>query len=52
MFMKRTLFTAMLTIAALTTTYAQRQTDQLDRGLVAVKTTSGVYCSWRIMGEE
>jgi len=42
----------MLTIAALTTTYAQRQTDQLDRGLVAVKTTSGVYCSWRIMGEE
>ena len=52
MFMKRTLFTAMLTIAALTTTYAQRKTDQLDRGLVAVKTTSGVYCSWRIMGEE
>ena len=50
--MKRTLFTAMLTIAALTTTYAQRQTDQLDRGLVAVKTTSGVYCSWRIMGDE
>lgn len=26
--------------------------DKLDRGLVAVKTTDGVYCSWRILGEE
>ena len=31
---------------------AQRMTDQLDRGLVAVKVQSGVYCSWRIYGEE
>lgn len=31
---------------------AQRTTDVIDRGLVAVKTTSGVYCSWRIFGEE
>ena len=33
-------------------TQAQRMTDQLDRGLVAVKVSSGVFCSWRIMGEE
>ena len=31
---------------------AQRQTDNIDRGLVAVKTSSGVFCSWRILGEE
>ena len=31
---------------------AQRFTDSLDRGLVAVKSSAGVYCSWRIMGEE
>lgn len=31
---------------------AQRMMDQLDRGLVAVKVQSGVYCSWRIYGEE
>ncbi len=33
--------------------HAQRQnTDQLDRGLVAVQTTDGVYCSWRIQADE
>lgn len=31
---------------------AQRVVDKLDRGLVAVKTSSGVFCSWRINGEE
>ena len=31
---------------------AQRVTDVLGRGLVAVKTAKGVFCSWRIMGEE
>ena len=31
---------------------AQRTVDKLDRGLVAVKTTNGVFCSWRINGEE
>ena len=31
---------------------AQRAVDKLDRGLVAVKTTGGVFCSWRINGEE
>ena len=32
--------------------WAQRATDKLDRGLVAIKTNSGVFCSWRILGEE
>ena len=31
---------------------AQRFTDRLDRGLVAVQTTGGVYCSWRIQADE
>jgi autotransporter-associated beta strand protein len=31
---------------------AQRPMDVLDRGLVAVKTSGGVFCSWRIPGEE
>lgn len=31
---------------------AQRITDKLDRGLVAVQTTNGVFCSWRILAEE
>ena len=33
-------------------THAQRVTDRLDRGLVAVKTSGGVFCSWRINAEE
>ena len=32
--------------------YAQRTMDKLDRGIVAVKVQSGIFCSWRIMGEE
>lgn len=31
---------------------AQRTTDVLDRGLVAMKTDSGVFCSWRINADE
>ena len=31
---------------------AQRVMDKIDRGLVAVKTANGVFCSWRIFGEE
>lgn len=31
---------------------AQRTTDKLDRGLVAVPSTSGSFVSWRIFGEE
>lgn len=32
--------------------FAQRQTDVIDRGLVAIKTGTGVFVSWRILGEE
>ena len=31
---------------------AQRAVDKIGRGLVAVKVSGGVYCSWRILGEE
>ncbi len=31
---------------------AQRVVDKLDRGIVAVKTTGGVFVSWRIQSEE
>ena len=34
------------------TAYAQRVTDKLDRGVVAVKTTKGVFVSWRIQSDE
>ena len=39
---------AMITIHVM----GQRMTDKLDRGLVAIKTDAGVFCSWRILGEE
>ena len=31
---------------------AQRFTDKLSRGLVAMKVSNGIYCSWRVLGEE
>ena len=31
---------------------AQRLTDKLDRGLVAIETDAGVFCSWRVLAEE
>lgn len=45
-----------LTLAAVTlwagVSDAQRITDRLDRGLVAMKTEAGVFCSWRINADE
>lgn len=35
-----------------TTTLPKRQMENLDRGLVAVKTDSGVFVSWRLLGTE
>jgi rhamnogalacturonan endolyase len=32
--------------------YGQRQMENLDRGLVAVQVSKGVFVSWRIMGQE
>ena len=31
---------------------AQRQIEDLDRGLLAIRTGSGVYLSWRVLGRE
>ena len=42
-------FTALLIVG---TTTAQRPTDQLDRGLIAMKVSDGIYLSWRIQAEE
>ena len=35
-----------------TAAMAQRMTDVLDRGLVAMKSGTGVFLSWRVLGEE
>ena len=49
---KRLLTTSALALLLGMGANAQRFTDKLDRGLVAVKTTKGVYCSWRIQADE
>ena len=43
---------AVLSIVSVSNADAQRKTDQLDRGLVAVKVSSGVYVSWRVQADE
>lgn len=47
----KTLFFFLAMLVA-TTASAQRHIDKLDRGLVGVKTTKGVFLSWRIQSEE
>ena len=42
--------TVLLSVA--TDANAQRVIDKLDRGMVAVKTTGGVFVSWRIQSDE
>ncbi len=49
---KKFLLTVVLIITATLSVHAQRSMDKLDRGLVAMKTSSGIFCSWRIYGEE
>ena len=48
---KKILLMTLLCLLALNL-QAQRQTDRVDRGLIAVKTSAGAFCSWRILGEE
>lgn len=43
---------SMLSFLPLSDAYAQRKTDLLDRGLVAVKQSTGVFLSWRIQADE
>ena len=49
---KRIITAALLLAGSSMTGFAQRQFDNLDRGLIAVKQTSGMYCSWRINADE
>ena len=50
--MKKYLFALFALLAVISPASAQRVTDVLDRGLVAMKATTGVYLSWRITAEE
>ena len=50
--MKRILLSTVALTLFAAGTVAQRATDKLDRGLVAVPSGSGSFVSWRIMGEE
>ena len=50
--MKKTLLTALFFAMSVGVGYAQRMTDKVDRGLVAMPGSGGTFVSWRIMGEE
>ena len=50
--MKRQVLSVLLLFVAFTLTWGQRQMENLDRGLVAVNVSGGVYLSWRITGQE
>ena len=50
--MKRYLLISLMTLMTALTGFAQRTTDYLDRGLVAMKSTSGIFLSWRIQSDE
>ena len=46
------LVAVILLFAATTSVHAQRKSDVLTRGLVAMKAKSGNFLSWRRLGEE
>ena len=50
--MKRFFLLTFFLSAFTVVTFAQRSTDRLDRGLVAIPSNSGNFISWRIFGEE
>ena len=51
--MKKLVLSVCIAVATLfSTVYGQRQMENLDRGLVAVKVTNGVFISWRISATE
>jgi len=50
--MKKTLLTLFLLVCICTVGLAQRVTDKIDRGLVAVPASSGNFVSWHVFGEE
>ena len=50
--MRKILLLSTLLLGLAMGTHAQRTTDKLDRGLVAVPSGNGSFVSWRIFGEE
>ena len=50
--MKKLFLLTTMLLALATSANAQRTTDKLDRGLVAVPSGSSTFVSWRIFGEE
>lgn len=50
--MKKTFIICILLCLTAMGSFAQRVTDKLDRGLVAMKVSDGIFISWRIMAEE
>ena len=50
--MRRFLLTMTALVLATASMTAQRRTDQLDRGLIAMKTARGMYLNWRIQADE
>ena len=50
--MKKTIFIYALLCLMSISSFAQRVTDKLDRGLIAMKVEGGVFLSWRLLGEE
>ena len=50
--MVRILITLLVAFLTVGTASAQRFTDQLDRGLVGMKVSGGIYLSWRIQANE
>lgn len=50
--MKKIFILLFLSVIATFSAQAQRKTDNLDRGLVAVKKASGVFVSWRVQADE
>ena len=50
--MRKFLFCSLLASLFTLSALAQRPTDSLDRGLVAVELKSGVFVSWRVLADE
>lgn len=50
--MRNIYFTLLLSILLGSTALAQRKMEFLDRGLVAVKVSNGVFLSWRVLGTD
>ncbi len=50
--MKKLCFLLMFMLMGVGSVHAQRKTDALSRGVVAVKVNAGVFVSWRILAEE